>query len=115
MELGLALQGVVAKFSRYNKYSIGHDLRQIARRIIQLVVRANSTENGRTEVLRELVENCEMLKTMLIFAKECKAFDNFSVFARLSAMAVRLNKQSEGWVQSSKKGLNHQPPFRADR
>ncbi|OPL16015.1 MAG: hypothetical protein AVO38_01785 [delta proteobacterium ML8_D] len=70
METGLLIQEVVRKFSRYNKYSIGIDLRAISRRIIQLIVRANSSGDNRLDVLRELVESCEMLKTMLIFAKE---------------------------------------------
>ena len=99
METGLFLQNVVRKFSRYNKYSIGSDLRGISRQIILLIVRANSTANGRTEVLRELVENCELLKTMLVFAKEAQAFDNFNSFQKLSKMAVLLGKQSEGWLK----------------
>jgi hypothetical protein len=115
LELGVILQGVVARFSRYNKYSLGSDLREISRRIIQLIVRANSTDLARAQVLGELVVSCEMLKTMLVFAKEARAFDNFCSFQRLSLMAVALCKQSEGWLQSSKKGLNHPPPARAGR
>ncbi|MGB5159267.1 MAG: four helix bundle protein [Desulfobacterales bacterium] len=115
MELGIFLQGVVRKFSRYNKYSIGSELREVSIRIIRLIVRANSTESGRSEVLQELVENCELFKTMLVFAKEGKAFDNFNSFQQLSKMAVLLSKQSEGWLKSSKKSLNCQPPERAGR
>ena len=115
MELALLLQKVVAKFSRYNKYSIGTDLRAISRRVIQLTVRANSSGDRRLEVLRDLVETCEMLKTTLVFAKEARAFNTFSEFQRLSLMAVALCKQSEGWLKSSIKGLNHQPSARADR
>lgn len=115
MELGIHLQGVVRKFSRYNKYSIGSDLREISRRIIQLIVRANSADTGRPEVLQELVENCEMFKTMLVFAKEGRAFENFNSFQQLSNMTVLLSKQSEGWLKSSKKSLNRQPPESAGR
>ena len=115
MELGLRLQEVVRKFSRYNKYSIGTDLRELSRRIIQLIVRANSTGPDRPEVLRDLVENCELLKTMLVFAKEARAFDNFNSFQRLSLMAVSLSKQSEGWLKSSMKGQNCQPSERTGR
>ena len=34
MEMGTTLQDVVRNFSRYNKYSIDSDLREISRRII---------------------------------------------------------------------------------
>ncbi len=37
-ETGLLIQSVAVKFSRYNKYSIGDDLREASRRIILLIV-----------------------------------------------------------------------------
>ena len=40
-----------------------------------------------------------LLKTMLVFAKEAQAFDNFNSFLKLSNMAVLLGKQSEGWLK----------------
>jgi hypothetical protein len=115
MELGLFLQDSVRKFSRYNKYSIGSDLRAISRQIILLIVRANSTQIHRPQVIRELIENCEMLKNLLVFAKEAQAFDNFNSFQHLAKMAVVLSKQSEGWLKSSQKSLNHQPSARVGR
>jgi hypothetical protein len=108
MELAVYLQNTVRNFSRYNKYSIGADLREMSRRILLLVIRANSSRD-KQDVLRELVECCDMLKTLLVFAKEVKAFENFTSFQHASGMAVLLCKQSEGWLKSSQ-GRNHQPP-----
>lgn len=108
MELSLYLQQTVRNFSRYNKYTIGTDLRNLSRQILLLVIRANSTRD-RQGVLKELVETCEMLKTMLNFAKEAKVFDNFKSFQHAAAMAVILCKQSEGWLKSSRNCRNHQP------
>ena len=34
----------VRKFSRYHKYGIGEDLRDLSRQIVRLIIRANSTE-----------------------------------------------------------------------
>jgi hypothetical protein len=115
LELGIYLQGAVRKFSRYDKYSVGSDLREISRRIILLIVRANSSGTDRPEVLQELVENCELFKTLLVFAKEGKAFNNFNTFQQLTGKVVLLSRQSEGWLKSSKKSLNHQPSARGDR
>lgn len=130
MELAVYVQEMVRHFSRYNKYTIGADLRDTSRRILLLVIRANSAPalyqdapekaggrfagetarqkgavnggtNGRLETLRELVECCDMMKTLLVFAKEARAFENFASFQHASGMAVLLCKQSEGWFKSS--------------
>jgi len=108
MELAVYLQTVVKNFSRYNKYSVGEDLRGLSRKTVQLIIRANSSAS-RMQVLAELVETCEMLKTTIVFAKEIKAFSGFNSFQQACGLAVILCKQSEGWLQSSKKSLNHQP------
>ena len=105
MELAVYLQNVVRNFSRYDKYSIGEDLRDLSRRILLLIIRANNTRN-KEAVLRDLVECCEMLKTMLIFAKEVKAFASFKSFQHAANLAVMVSKQSGGWLKSSMSGPN---------
>jgi len=112
MELAVYLQTVVKNFSRYNKYSVGADLRDLSRKAVQLIIRANSSAD-RVQALSELVETCEMLKTTIVFAKEIKAFSGFNSFQHACGLAVVLCKQSEGWLQSSKKSLNHQPSPKA--
>ena len=114
MEIAVYLDTVVRNFSRYQKYTIGQDLRDLSRSIIKLIIRVNSSAD-KTAILAELVENCEMLKTMLFYAKETMAFQNFNSFQHATGLAVILCKQSEGWLQSSKKSQNHQLPSNADR
>lgn len=109
MELAVYLQGIVRNFSRYDKYTVGTDLRNLSREILMLVVRANSAQS-KTEVLRELVERCEMIKIMIFFGKEVKAFQNVDSFRQASAMAVSLCRQSEGWLKSSRKDSRNRPP-----
>ena len=108
MELAVYLQTVVKNFSRYNKYSVGADLREQSRKILQLIIRANSSRS-REQALTELVETCETLKTTIVFAKETRAFSGFNSFQHACGLAVILCKQSEGWLQSSKKSQSHQP------
>ena len=69
LETAVYLQGVIRNFSRYDKYSVGSDLKDLSRQILRLIVRSNSAVDKR-ESLRELVENCEMLKITLVFAVE---------------------------------------------
>ena len=114
MELAVYLQQVVRNFSRYNKYSIGTELRDLSRKIILLIIRANSCRD-KSVILAELVETCEMLKTSIVFAKEVKAFASFKSFQQASSLAVVLCKQSEGWLKSSRKSQNHQPSKKMGR
>lgn len=108
MELSVYLQTVVKNFSRYNKYSVGADLRELSRKILLLVIQANSSR-ARAPILAELVVTCEMLKTTIVFAKEIRAFSGFNSFQHACGLAVVLCKQSQGWLQSSTKSRNHQP------
>ena len=109
LETAVYLQGVIRGFSRYDKYSVGADLKDLSRQILRLIVRANSAVD-KQQSLRELVEYCEMLKITLVFAKEVKAFNNFKSFQQASGLAVQLCRQSEGWLKSSRSGRNQQPP-----
>ena len=109
MDLGVYLEGMVHNFSRYHKYTTGQELRNLAREIIKLIIRANSARD-KCDILSELVIQCEMLKTMLFFAKETKAVQSFKAFQHASGLAVLLCRQSEGWLRSSRKGPNRPSP-----
>jgi hypothetical protein len=109
MDMAIYLDSLVGQFSRYHKYTTGQDLRNLAREILKMVIRINSVRD-KTELLPELVAQCEMLKTLLFFAKEAKAIQSFKAFQQASSLAVVLCRQSEGWLKSSRKGQNRQPP-----
>jgi hypothetical protein len=63
-DLCLYLEQVVRNFSRYHKYSLGQDLRDSARRVLRLIVRANARRD-RVPVLLALREEMEELKVLL--------------------------------------------------
>ena len=106
MEMSVYVEETVRYFSRYHKYGIGADLRDISRQILRLVIRANSTQH-KSPVLQELVEACEQFKVTVVLAKEIKAFQNFNSFQQAAGLATSLCRQSEGWLGSSKKGQDH--------
>ncbi|MBF0202512.1 MAG: four helix bundle protein [Desulfamplus sp.] len=100
METAIYLHNIVRNFNRYDKYSIGSDLRELSRKNIRLIIQANSSYD-KTQILQELVVNCEELKSMVIFAKEIKAFQNFNSFKQSATFVENLCRQSQGWLKSS--------------
>jgi len=87
----LWLEQVVRGFPRYQKYAIGCDLREGARRILRLVVGANS-RSDKAPVLLEIREQVEALKAPLRLCHDSKGFAGIGPFehgARLPAPGPR--------------------------
>ena len=102
-DLCLFLEQVVRSFSRYHKYTLGADLRDGARRVLKLVVRANARRD-KTPVLLEVREEVEQLKVVLRLCQDLKAFANFDAFEQAMTQAVEIAKQNEGWLKSQRQG-----------
>ena len=79
MDLAVYIETQVKNMSRYNKYSIGAELRKRALGALSLVVRANSIFK-KTEVLMELRITLEELRQLLFLAKETKALASFNTY-----------------------------------
>ncbi|MGH7335050.1 MAG: four helix bundle protein, partial [Candidatus Rokuibacteriota bacterium] len=62
-DLCLYLEPVVRSFSRYHKYTLGADLRDGARRVLKLIVRANA-HRDKVPLLLEVREEVEQLKAL---------------------------------------------------
>jgi hypothetical protein len=97
------VEQVVRGFSRYHKYTLGTDLRDGARQVLKLVVRANARRE-RVLVLMELREQLEELKVLLRLGYDLKAFPRFSSFEHASTQVVGLAKQNEGWLKHQRQG-----------
>jgi four helix bundle protein len=102
-DLCLYLEQVVRNFSRYHKYSLGQDLRDGARRVLRLVVRANSRRD-KTPVLHALREEVEELKVLLRLCHDAKAFANFNSFEHAITQVTDIARQNEGWLKSQQQG-----------
>ena len=85
--------------SCYHKYSLGTDLRDGARRVLKLVVRANSRRD-KAPVLLEVREELEQLKVVLRLGHDVKALPNFNAFEHAITQVVTIAKQNEGWLRS---------------
>jgi hypothetical protein len=73
MDLTIYFEKIVRNFSRYNKYTLGSELREKSREIVGLIIKANSTTVKRP-LLLELRERLEGLKVLIRICKEVKAF-----------------------------------------
>ncbi|MBY0279422.1 four helix bundle protein [Candidatus Binatia bacterium] len=97
-DLCLYLEQVVRSFPRYQKYTLGTDLRDAARRVLKLVVRAGSRQN-KVDVLLELRETLEELKVLLRLGQDAHAFQKFASFEHAATLVVEIAKQNEGWLK----------------
>src|SRR5262245_11661588 len=100
-DLCLYLEQVVRGFSRYHKYTLGADLRDGARRVLKLVVRANARRD-KAPVLLEVREELEQLKVVLRLGHDVKAFPNFKAFEHAIAQVVAIARQNEGWLKRTR-------------
>ena len=102
-DLCLYFEQLVHNFSRYHKYSLGADLRDGARRVLKLIVRANSRRD-KVAVLLAVREELEELKVLLRLCQDVKAFPNFNSFGHAIEMVTEIAKQNEGWLKSQGQG-----------
>ena len=98
-DLILYFEQIVKNFSRYHKYTHGSALRDSAREVMVLIVRANNSQN-KLEHLEELRIKLEELKVQIRICKEIKAFHNFNSFETSINQVIQIARQNEGWMKS---------------
>ncbi len=74
-------------------------MRDRARKIVKLIVRANNRQE-KLETLLELREELEETKLAVRLCKEVKAFHNFNSFQVAINHVIDISKQNEGWIKS---------------
>ena len=102
-DLCLYFEQAVQGFSRYHRFSLGTDLRDLSRRALRLVVRANS-QPDKVPALLELRETVEELKVVVRLCQDVKAFSSFRSFEHAITQLVGIAKQNEGWMKSQGHG-----------
>ncbi len=77
------IETIVKSFEKYQKYSIGQDLRAYSKDILFLIHKAN-IQKDKQIILEKLVQKCEEMKMLLQISKELKAFRSFKQFEHSS-------------------------------
>ena len=81
MEVVIYLEKIVRNFSRYDKYTLGSEMRKASRDIVLLIIKANS-EFDKLPLLCDLRDKLEELKILLRIDKETRAFKSFKSFVK---------------------------------
>ena len=102
-DLAVYTEKIVKNFSRYHKYTIGAEIRNLTRKVLVLVIRANSSHDKKA-ILLEVRELLEELKILARLAKEVKAFGSFNSFEYFVKEVVEVSRQNEGWLKSQNRG-----------
>jgi len=100
---------IVQHFSRYHKYTHGSDLRNTARTVVKLIIRANN-QSDKEQVLEKLRVTIEEIKVIVRICKEVKAFNSFNSFETAINQVTDISKQAEGWLKSARKKRLGQNP-----
>ncbi len=99
MAVAIHCEKVVAGFSRHHKYTLGTELRNTSREIVNVIVAANSAQEKLPRLLT-LRERLESLLILMRLCKEVKAFKSFKAFQFAIEQVVAVSKQNEGWIRS---------------
>ena len=113
-DLALYFENIVRNFSRYHKYTVGTELRQLSREVLRLIRRANNSFN-KAPILEQLRERLEDLKLTIRLCKDLKSFSNFNSYQYSVNEVVNLCKQNEGWLKSVRTGGQPESPFRSPK
>lgn len=101
MELNLYVETISKNFSRYHKYGIGQEIRDLSRTILYEISKIYYEKEKREKIIN-LRNKVEELKIVLMLAKELKVFNSFKQFEISSHLAFDIAKQSQSWLGSLK-------------
>ncbi len=98
----------VQRFARRNRYSVGADLRDVARQVVRLTLLAWHEPSRRALRIRELSSASDGLKLDLQLAKDVNAFRHDREFEMVGRLVKGLGAQCGGWLSKEleRKGQN---------
>jgi hypothetical protein len=102
-DLVVRLEKLVRQFSRYHKYTLGTELRDGSRRILERIIKANDSRD-REPVLTQLRQDLEWFKVLARLCHESGAFASMRAYLYVAEQIVGLAKQNEGWLRQTVKG-----------
>ena len=99
LDLTVYIETIVIGFSRYHKYTVGAELRNLSRHIVVVIAKAN-LKSTRKETLEEALKKIEELKILIRICKELKIFRSFKSFEYVTRLTIDVARQCEGWYRS---------------
>lgn len=110
-DLTVHIEKIVRNFSRYNKYTLGSELRNSMREILDNIVEANNSAD-RADILREIRKKIEKIKVLCRLCNDSGAFGGGTKsYLHLAERLTGIARQNEGWLKSienpEKRGMAH--------
>lgn len=99
IDLVVYFETIVRGFSRYHKYTIGTELRNLSYAILFLISEAN-IKIDRVDKLTEISRKLQELKIRIQVCAEIKAFNKPNNFPTATRKVIEITKQCEGWLKS---------------
>ena len=99
-DLAVHVEKLVRGFTRYHKYSLGAELRDGTRGILERILDANQAAD-RTPLLAQLRGDLERLKVLTRLCYESGGFASTRSYLYVAEQVVGISKQNEGWLRQT--------------
>ncbi len=100
-DLALHIEKIVHNFSRYHKYTLGADLRNKSREILEKIVKANNAGNRAAHLLA-LREELEALKVTVRLCHDSGGFSGTRSYLYVAERITIIARQNEGWLKKTR-------------
>lgn len=87
-DLALHLEKIVQNFGRYHKYTLGTELRDRSRAVLERIVAANTASDGRQDQLLALRAELEQLKVLVRLCHQSGGFASTRAYLYVSEQLV---------------------------
>lgn len=101
LDMVVYFEKIVVGFSRYHKYTLGSELRMMAKQVVIKIIRANNAIDKKS-FLADLLELLEEIKVTIHIAKEVKVFHSFNSFEVCVRHLDNVTRQCSGWFKFQK-------------
>lgn len=113
-DLTVHIEKIVRNFSRYHKYTLGTDLRNKSRKIVEKIIEANNARDRAAHLL-ELRQELESFKVLARICHESGGFASTRSYLHVAERITNIAKQNEGWLKKTQgKGRRRQKPEQGD-
>ena len=100
-DLTVHIEKIVRNFSRYHKYTLGTDLRNKSRGILEKIIEANNARDDRAAHLLELRQELESFKVLARLCHESGGFASTHSYLHVAERITNIARQNEGWLKKT--------------